>query len=74
MSETIRLKCVGRENFLDEILVKWVEPNENFLVEKRFAEDRSSVELKFIDEQSKGEAFRSLFFSEVRRFFCEERI
>lgn len=53
MSETLILKSVNGNRLTDKLIDLWLDMNEIFVTKKTFSEDRYSVEITFVDEESK---------------------
>jgi len=55
MSEILILKSINKSILTNKLLDSWFNTNEMFITKKNFSHDRYSVEITFIDEESKIE-------------------
>jgi hypothetical protein len=55
MSEILILKSINKSILTNKLLDSWFNTNEMFITKKNFSQDRYSVEITFIDEESKIE-------------------
>jgi hypothetical protein len=53
MSEILILKSINGDILTNKLIDSWFNANEMFIMKKNFSSDRYSVEITFIDEESK---------------------
>jgi hypothetical protein len=52
MGEILILKSINGRILTDKLVDSWFDTNEMFVTKKSFSDDRCSVEVTFIDEES----------------------
>ena len=58
MGERLILKSINQEILTNQLVDSWFETNEMFIMNKNFSPDRYSVEVTFIDDESKTKKTR----------------
>ena len=58
MGERLILKSINEEILTNQLVDSWLETNEMFITKKSFSLDRYSVEITFIDDESKTKETR----------------